>query len=80
VYIFPRVTVELKLMFLQMPTPFIIVANFNATKKICGGSDLSDERGKVFSDVLAGLNLILLNTGANTPLSLAPGTSFCLRS
>lgn len=48
-------------------------------KNILLGSDLTDERDRMFSDIHAGLNLILLNTGANTPITRI-GDIFCFRS
>jgi endonuclease/exonuclease/phosphatase (EEP) superfamily protein YafD len=61
---------ELTRLFSQLPTPFIILGDFNA-KNILWGSDRTDETGRMLSNVCAGLKLILLNTIANTHLSLA---------
>lgn len=49
----------------QLPTPYIIVGDFNSHNRIWG-SDHSNNRGKVMEDILANEDVSLLNTGAAT--------------
>jgi hypothetical protein len=63
----------------QLPPPLILLGDFNA-KNILWGAALTDERGRLVSDVSAGFDLILLNSGAHThtQLCLGSGTSSAL--
>jgi hypothetical protein len=61
----------------QLPTPFVLLGDFNANH-IVWGSDLNDHRGVHIHDLSSRLNLLLLNSGANTHFSLASGTSSAL--
>lgn len=49
----------------QLPSPYIIIGDFNA-HSVRWGSDSTDIRGKVVEDVIDDLNLCVLNSGAPT--------------
>jgi hypothetical protein len=49
----------------QLPPPLILLGDFNA-KNFLWGAALTDEGGRLVSDVCAGFDLIILNTGAHT--------------
>jgi hypothetical protein len=53
----------------QLPPPFILHEDFNTTN-ILWVSALTDEIGRMVTDIYALLNLIVLNMGANMHLSL----------
>jgi hypothetical protein len=68
IYLPPSLTVsaeELTNLIPQLPPPLILLGDFNA-KNILWGAALTDERVGLVSDVSAGFDLILLNSGAHT--------------
>jgi exonuclease III len=58
----------------QLPTPFVLLGDFNA-KHIVWSSDINDDRGVLIHDLYSRLDLSLLNSGAFTHFSLASRTS-----
>lgn len=76
VYIPPQQQIhlnELHQIMLQLPQPFIILGDMNAHNPLWG-SVSTDRRGKVFEEFLLKTNLICLNDGTNTHITLANGT------
>jgi hypothetical protein len=57
----------------QLPPPLILLGDFNA-KNILWGAAITDERGRLISDVCAGFDMILLSSGARTHLCLMSWT------
>lgn len=64
---------ELQFFVDQLPAPFLLVGDFNASHHRWGSMNDND-RGHVIVEICTRLNLITLNTGAATHLSLAHGT------
>jgi hypothetical protein len=75
--IFPISDADLVRLISQLPTPFVLLGDFNA-KHVVWGSDLNDDRGALIHDLSSRFNLSLLNSGANTHFCLATGTSSAL--
>ena len=61
-------------LFSELPTPFIIVGDFNAHNSLCGSSQTC-QRGSLLEQLLLASNLILLNTGEPTHICMATGSS-----
>lgn len=57
----------------QLPSPFILVGDFNAHSRTWG-SQKTFGRGKIIDQYLASSNMVLLNTGESTHLCSATGT------
>jgi hypothetical protein len=73
----PIVDADLVRLISQLPTPFVLLSDFNAKHVVCG-SDLNDDRGVLIHDLSSRFNLSLLNSGANTHFSHASGMSSAL--
>lgn len=63
---------ELSNLIKQLPSPFIIVGDFNSHNFIWGSQN-RDKRGKIIEDILQELNIFLLNNGEKTHFSVASG-------
>ena len=57
----------------QLPTPFMIVGDFNAQNPLWGSVKVTDI-GKIVEDVLSNLHLCLLNDGSHTYLHPGNGS------
>ena len=49
----------------QLPSPFILLGDFNAHNPIWGG-DILDDKGKIIEDIIHDNNIVLLNDGTMT--------------
>jgi exonuclease III len=80
VYLQPHTPVtlsDLQDLVSQLPTPYLLLGDFNARHHLCGAVD-EDERGRVLETLISRCNLVVLNTGEPTHISLASGTLSCL--
>ena len=57
----------------QLPSPYMLMGDFNSHNPIWGGNKL-DEKGKTFEDFIAGRALCILNDGLHTYLHPGYGT------
>lgn len=57
----------------ELPQPFILLGDLNAHNEIWG-SRLTDRRGHMLEEIITGENLVLLNTGEQTHLTMANGS------
>ena len=56
---------DVRLLINQLPTPFLLLGDFNAHNPLWGGNTL-DEKGRIFEDIIDNHNITLLNNGAMT--------------
>ena len=61
-------------LFSELPTPFIVVGDFNAHNSIWGSSRTC-QRGALLKQLLLAHNLVLLNTGEPTHIYMATGST-----
>ena len=59
---------DLEHLISQLPTPYLILGDFNAHNPLWG-SNHRDPRGKIVEDIINDNDLVLLNTGENTYLN-----------
>jgi hypothetical protein len=60
----------------QLPTPYLLLGDFNARHHVWGAVD-EDERGRILETLISTRNLVVLNTGEPTHISLASGILSC---
>ena len=68
IYISPTENVstqQIRLLIDQLPTPFILLGDFNARSELWG-EPLTNSRGRLIEDILATTDLSLLNDGSPT--------------
>jgi hypothetical protein len=73
----PIANADLVRLISQLPTPFVLLGDFNTKHSVCG-SDLNFDRRDLIHDLSSRLHLSFLNYGANTHFSLSSGTSSAL--
>ena len=61
----------------QLPSPFIIVGDFNARSDLWGDS-LTNSHGRVIQDVLSTTDICLLNDGSPTHFHIQTNTESCI--
>lgn len=64
---------ELTNLINQLPSPFLLLGDFNA-RNILWGSNYTDTRGRVIESLLLTTDIVLLNTGESTHFSAASGS------
>ena len=50
---------------MQLPTPFVILGDFNAHSPLWGSPD-TNQRGQIIEDIITGNSLCIVNNGENT--------------
>uniref|UniRef100_A0A7G3B021 Putative rna-directed dna polymerase from mobile element jockey n=1 Tax=Lutzomyia longipalpis TaxID=7200 RepID=A0A7G3B021_LUTLO len=76
IYLKPGIPIhenKIKNVIRQIPSPYIILGDFNASNAIWG-SNKTDPRGLLIEKILLDENCVLLNDGSHTNLSMAHGT------